>query len=219
MIGPIPAARSVSTVPTCLGESLMVVSLDDDAIDELDLMLGQTHHLLGETGDELAQRLVQAAKLTLRRDGGYFHPIPGDNWRADTYEAVFEVAPSLVPEFTSEITDRIWNELEPVLRQHDRQDVFGIVVEPTVSPLPDVAADWRARAGAARSDRAAEQSGTAGASRRWLPGVGWAHVRQSGRDSGVRVARRAPAGVLPAPSHRGDAPAGSQAARRRGAYP
>ena len=30
-------------------------------------MLGQTHHLLGESGDELAQRLVQAAKLTLRR--------------------------------------------------------------------------------------------------------------------------------------------------------
>jgi hypothetical protein len=45
------------------------VSLDDDT-DELDLVLGQTHHLLGEAGDELAQRLVQAARLTLRRDGG-----------------------------------------------------------------------------------------------------------------------------------------------------
>ncbi|WP_116047009.1 hypothetical protein [Amycolatopsis palatopharyngis] len=85
------------------------MSLDDDAVEELDLVLGQTHHLLGEAGDELAQRLVQGTKLTLRRDGGYFHPTPGDNWRSDTYEAVFEVAPSLVPEFASEIVDRIWS--------------------------------------------------------------------------------------------------------------
>ncbi|OLZ51842.1 hypothetical protein BAY59_19720 [Prauserella coralliicola] len=131
---------------TCLSERLKSVSLDDDAVEELDLVLGQTHHLLGEAGDELAQRLVQGAKLTLRRDGGYFHPTPGDNWRSDTYEAVFEVAPSLVPEFTSEIVDRIWSKLEPVLRQHGRQDVFGVVVEPTVPPLPEVAADWRAQA-------------------------------------------------------------------------
>ena len=131
---------------TCLGESLMLVSLDDGAIDDLDLVLGQTHHQLGEAGDELAQRLVRAAKLRLRRDGGCFQPIPGDNWRSASYEAVLEVAPSLVPEFTSEITDRIWNTLEPVLRQHGRQDVFGVVVEPTIPPLPDVAADWRARA-------------------------------------------------------------------------
>jgi hypothetical protein len=49
---------------------------------------------------------------------------------------VLEVASSLVAEFTSEITDRIWNTLEPVLRQHGRQDVFGVVVEPTIPPLP-----------------------------------------------------------------------------------
>lgn len=109
-------------------------------------MLGQTHHLLGEAGDELAQRLVQVAALSLRRDGGYFHPIPGDNWRADTYEAVFEVAPSLVPEFASEVTERIWTKLETVLRQHGRQNVLGLVIEPRVPPLPDVAADWRAQA-------------------------------------------------------------------------
>lgn len=130
-----------------VGENLVIVSLDDDDADELDLVLGQTHHLLGEAGDELAQRLVQVAKLTLRRDGGYFHPTPGDNWRADTYEAVFAVAPSLTTEFTSEVTERIWGKLEPVLRQHGRDDVFGVVVEPTVPPLPEVAPDWRALAG------------------------------------------------------------------------
>lgn len=128
------------------GESLTIVSLDDDAIDDLDRVLGQTHHLLGEAGDELAQRLVQGANLCLRRDGGFFHPTPGDNWRADTYEAVFEVAPSLVSEFTSEVTDRIWSKLQAVLRRHGREDVFGVVVERTVPPLPEVTADWRARA-------------------------------------------------------------------------
>jgi hypothetical protein len=131
---------------THLDERLVVVSLEDDAVDELDLVLGQTHHLLGEVGDELAQRLMQAASLTLRRDGGYFYPMPGDNWRSDTYEAVLEVAPSLIQEFTSEVTERVWCKLEQVLRQHDRQDVMGVVVEPTVSPLPEVAPDWRARA-------------------------------------------------------------------------
>jgi len=121
-------------------ENLVIVSLD---ADELDLALGQTHHLLGEAGDELAQRLVQVAKLTLRRDGGYFHPTPGDSWREDTYEAVLTVAPSLATEFTGDVTERIWGKLEPVLRQHGRQDVFGVVVEPAVPPLPEVAPDWR----------------------------------------------------------------------------
>jgi hypothetical protein len=125
----------------------MIVSLDDDDAGELDLVLGKVHHLLGEAGDELAQRLVQVAKLTLRHDGGYFYPTPGDNWRADTYEAVFTVAPSLTTEFTSDAIAHIWEKLELVLRQHGRQDVFGVVVEPTVPPLPEVAPNWRALAG------------------------------------------------------------------------
>lgn len=127
-------------------ESLSIVSLDDDTIDQLDQVLGQTHHLLGEMGDELAQRLIQAATLLLRRDGGYFHPMPDDNWTAATYEAVFVVQASLVIEFSTEVTDRIWSKLELVLKQHGRQDVFGLVVEPAVPPLPDVPTDWRARA-------------------------------------------------------------------------
>lgn len=123
------------------------MSLDDDATDELDRVLGQTHHLLGEAGDEHAQRLVHLVKLLhLRRDGGYFHPIPGDNWTDATYEAVFEVEPSLMPEFTGEITARIWSKLEVVLRRHGREDVFGVVVEPTLPELLEVTADWREEA-------------------------------------------------------------------------
>jgi hypothetical protein len=41
---------------------------------------------------------------------------------------------------------RFMDKLETVLRQHGRQDVFGVVAEPTIPPLPDVAADWRAQA-------------------------------------------------------------------------
>lgn len=135
-------------------ESLSIVSLDDDALGQLDHVLGQTHRRLGELGDELAQRLTHAATLTLRRDGGYFHPIPDDNWTAATYEAVFVVDASLVPEFTREVTDRIWSGLELILKQHDRHDVFGLVVEPAALPLLDVPADWRARA----THQAAESS-------------------------------------------------------------
>jgi hypothetical protein len=39
---------------------------------------------------------------------------------------VFEVEPSLVSEFTGEITARIWSKLEMVLRRHGREDVFGL---------------------------------------------------------------------------------------------
>lgn len=123
------------------------MSLDDGATEELDRVLGQTHHLLAEAGDEHAQRLVHSVKLLrLRRDGGCFHPIPGDNWTDATYEAVFEVEPSLVPEFTGEVTARIWSKLEIVLRRHERGDVFGVVVEPTLPELPEVTADWREEA-------------------------------------------------------------------------
>ncbi|MEU7474389.1 hypothetical protein AB0A63_00280 [Lentzea sp. NPDC042327] len=116
---------------------------DDD--EDLDLVLGQAHELLGDADDLFAQRLVQASRLHLRRDGGFFHPIPGDNWRSDTYEAVLEVPQALVPEFTSEVTDRIWTKLQAVLHRHNREDVFG-VVEPALPPLPEVAPDWRERA-------------------------------------------------------------------------
>jgi len=122
------------------------VSIHDDDHATLDLVLGQAHHLLGEDGDVHAQRLVQAAVLRVQRDGGYFHPMPNDNWTDATYEAVLCVDPNLVQEFTPEITGRIWAKLEPVLRGRDRIDVFGVVVEANVPPRPDVGEDWRARA-------------------------------------------------------------------------
>ncbi|MFA1538589.1 hypothetical protein [Actinomadura monticuli] len=117
--------------------------LEDDAENDLDRVLGQTRHLLGEGGDELAQRLVLQAKLLLRRDGGYFHPIPDDNWTAASYEAVLEVPPRAEGEYTQEMISRIWAKLETVLKRHDRHDVFGLVTEPMLEPLPAVAPDWR----------------------------------------------------------------------------
>ncbi|MDL4815981.1 hypothetical protein [Actinomadura opuntiae] len=120
--------------------------LEDDAEDDLDRVLGQTHHLLGEAGDELAQRLVLQAKLSVRRDGGYFNPIPGDNWTAASYEAVLQVPPFSENEYTQEIIGRIWTKLETVLTRHGREDVFSLVVQPAPEPLPSVDPDWRSKA-------------------------------------------------------------------------
>ncbi|GAA4237628.1 hypothetical protein GCM10022254_50240 [Actinomadura meridiana] len=117
--------------------------LEDDAEDDLDRVLGQTHHLLGEAGDELAQQLVLQAKLSLRRDGGYFHPYPGDNWTDASYEAVLHVPRRSEDEYTQELIKRIWAELERVLKRHERQDVLSMVIEPMLEPLPSVAPDWR----------------------------------------------------------------------------
>lgn len=122
------------------------MTFQDDDQATLDQVLGQTDHLLGEDGDVHAQRLVQAATLRVQRDGGYFHPDPSDNCTSATYEAVLRVDPNLVPEFTPEVTDRIWSKLEAVLRGRGREDVFGLVVAAAVPPLPEVGDDWRARA-------------------------------------------------------------------------
>lgn len=122
------------------------MSFRDDDHATLDLVLGQTHHLLGEDGDLHAQRLVQAAALHVQRDGGIYYPMPNDNWDEPSYEAVLCVDPNLAPEFTAEVTGRIWAKLEPVLRGRNRTDVFSLVVEENVPPLPQVGEDWRARA-------------------------------------------------------------------------
>jgi len=52
------------------------LQIGDDDAGKLDIVLGQAYHLLGEKGDALAQGLILGATLTLRRDGGYFHPTP-----------------------------------------------------------------------------------------------------------------------------------------------
>ena len=59
---------------------LIRLEIGDDDAGKLDIVLGQAHHLLGESGDAMAQGLIAGATLALRRDGGYFNPIPGDNW-------------------------------------------------------------------------------------------------------------------------------------------
>jgi len=46
------------------------LKIEDDDAGKLDLVLGQACRLLGDSDDALAQGLVMAATLTLRRDGG-----------------------------------------------------------------------------------------------------------------------------------------------------
>ena len=134
-------------VRTANGPGRMIrLQIGDDDAGKLDLVLGQAHSVLGENGDVLAQNLIQGATLAVRRDGGIFYPTPGDNWNEFTYEAVLRVDPPLAPEFTPEITDRVWEALGAVFRHHGREDVQSLVIEQAIPQLPAISADWRNQA-------------------------------------------------------------------------
>lgn len=122
------------------------LQIEDEDAGKLDLVLGQAHCMLGENSDVLAQSLIVGAALTVRRDGGIYYPIPGDNWNSSTYEAVLTVDPSLAPEFTTQLTDRVWAALGAVFRHHGRDDVQSVVIEQAAPQLPTIAADWRDQA-------------------------------------------------------------------------
>lgn len=132
-----------SAVPERPAGPAIALPLGDDDASKLKLVLGHTYQLLDEDGEGLARDLVRAAKLTVRRDGGYFHPMPGDNWTSDTYEAVLTVDRALTSEFTPDVTDSIWQRLREVLKRLDREDVQSLVVEAALRDLPGVAQDWR----------------------------------------------------------------------------
>jgi len=135
------AARTVG------GPGRMIrLQIEDNDAAKLDIVLGQVHHLLGENGDAHTQGLILGATLALRRDGGYFHPVPGDNWTDATYEAVLTVDPQFAPEFTTEVTGRVWEVISSVLTHHGRQDVQSLVIDQAGPQLPAVTADWRDRA-------------------------------------------------------------------------
>ncbi|MFF8610692.1 hypothetical protein ACF06X_32815 [Streptomyces sp. NPDC015346] len=76
---------------------LVPLPLNDDDTSKLDPVLGQTYSLLDCAGEETARDLLRMAVLTLRRDGGFFHPMPGDDWTEETYAAVLTVERELQP--------------------------------------------------------------------------------------------------------------------------
>ncbi|GAA4028588.1 hypothetical protein GCM10022232_88080 [Streptomyces plumbiresistens] len=125
---------------------LVPLPLNDDDTGKLDLVLGQTYSLLDCAGEETARDLLRTAVLTLRRDGGFFNPVPGDGWTADTYAAVLTVERELLPTCTPETKEVIWRTLEPLLSQLGRTDVQDLVVEGDTRPLPNIPPDWRAQA-------------------------------------------------------------------------
>jgi hypothetical protein len=124
---------------------LVSLPIDDDDIGKLDLVLGQTYSLLNCDGEEAIGDLLRLAVLTLRRDGGLYHPIPGDGWTAHTYEAVLLVDRALLPAFTKPVINAIWTRMESVLARLQREDVQSFVVEGDMGPLPAVPPDWRDR--------------------------------------------------------------------------
>ncbi|MEU9408763.1 Shedu anti-phage system protein SduA domain-containing protein [Streptomyces sp. NPDC048281] len=131
--------------PTQATGPLILLPLDDDDTVKLDLVLGQTFSLLDRDGEEAARDLLRPAVLTLRRDGGFFHPMPGDGWTADTYEAVLTVDRALLPAFTEAVTDAIWQRLQSVLTRLRREDVQSLEIEGTIEPLPAVSQSWRSQ--------------------------------------------------------------------------
>lgn len=126
---------------------LVPLPLDDDA-SKLDLVLGQTYSLLDCAGEETACDLLRTAVLTLRRDGGFFRPTPGDSWTEPTYAAVLTVERDLQPTCTPEMKEVIWRTLEPLFSQLGRTDVQDLVVEGDHRPLPNISPDWRTQAAA-----------------------------------------------------------------------
>ncbi|MEV6952058.1 hypothetical protein [Streptomyces sp. NPDC051183] len=127
---------------------LVPLPLEDEDTGKLDLVLGQTFSLLDCAGEESARDLLRTAVLTLRRDGGFFNPIPGDNWTDATYEAVLTVERELLPTCTSEVKEVVWRTLQSVLIQLRRIDVQELVVEGDIRPLPNIPPDWRTQAAA-----------------------------------------------------------------------
>ncbi|MGW3956789.1 AbiJ-related protein [Streptomyces sp. NPDC004752] len=129
---PMPATGPMVSLP-----------LADDDTGKLDLVLGHTYSLLDRDGEEVARDLLRPAVLTLRCDGGIYHPMPSDGWTVDTYEAVLTVDRALLPAFTKAVTDAIRQRLESVLTRLQREDVQSLVVEGGKGPQPAVPPDWR----------------------------------------------------------------------------
>ncbi|WP_405539491.1 DUF4263 domain-containing protein [Streptomyces sp. NBC_00075] len=127
---------------------LIPLPLEDEDTGKLDLVLGQAFSLLDCAGEETPRDLLRTAVLALRRDGGSFHPTPGDGWTADTYEAVLTVERELLPTCTPGVKEVVWRTLQSVLTQLGRIDVQDLVVEGDTRPLPNIPPDWRTQAAA-----------------------------------------------------------------------
>ncbi|RKT18298.1 uncharacterized protein DUF4263 [Streptomyces sp. 1114.5] len=125
---------------------LVSLPLNDDDAGKLDLVLGQVYSLLDCDGQEAARDLLPKTRLTLRRDGGFYHPMPGDNWTASTYEAVLTVDRPLIPAFTPAVAEATWHQLGAVLARLGREDVQSLVIEGDMGPMPYIPHDWRGRA-------------------------------------------------------------------------
>jgi hypothetical protein len=78
------------------------------------------------------------------------NPTPGDNWTEPAFEAVLALEPRLMPQFTAEVTERVWKALRAVLVHHGRDDVVCLVIEQAVPPVTAVGANWREQAAKAR---------------------------------------------------------------------
>ncbi|MCG8915544.1 DUF4263 domain-containing protein [Actinokineospora sp. PR83] len=138
------SGRPIYTSTPVQATSLLAsLPLHDDEVSKLDLVLGQTCALLDRDGEGMARDLVRASALTLRQDGGYYHPIPDDNWQAVTYEAVLTVPSVLLPVFTETVIGEIWQRLKTVLAHFEREDVQSLLILGQLEPLPRVSQDWR----------------------------------------------------------------------------
>ncbi|MGW6271761.1 hypothetical protein [Streptomyces sp. NPDC055060] len=99
--------------PTPATGPMVSLPLANDGTGKLDLVLGHTYSLLDREGEQVARDLLRPAVLTLRCDGGIYHPMPGDGWTVDTYEVVLNVDRVLLPAFTKAVTDATGSDSNP----------------------------------------------------------------------------------------------------------
>ena len=186
------------------------LEIGDNDVGKLDIVLGQAHHLLGESGDAMAQGLIAGATLgpaPRRRVSSTRSRI--DNWTSATYQAVLTVAPEAAPEFTPDIESRVWSALERGARAPRPRRRCGAGYTRATAPLPAVSADWRLKSRGGRP-AVADQPGSARARGRWVPVPGRPHLRQPGRARRLQRPGGTPAGfpvrnafaVLPLPGAR-----------------
>lgn len=109
---------------------------------ELDEVLAQTYHLLVRAGlEQESTLLLDADRLRIETVGQ--REARGNPWGYSIFGAVLEVETFLVPRFTPQVREQIWQRLSYVLTRHGRSGVEQLDVQET---LPQVGPDWRERA-------------------------------------------------------------------------
>ena len=122
------------------------ISAADATNEDCECILQVTAQRLREVGRAREASLLAHAELTFERDGGYYYPIPGDNWTSASYEAIPWISKDHSYEFQRTVKNAIWSTMQTVLEQLGCgavQDQEELTVREQPEPLPEVDPRWR----------------------------------------------------------------------------